>query len=364
VKLLVATVTVAAFALWVGPSREPRYRGKALSTWFDEASFIGWPDWHPDNPEPTPEDLHARHEMVTDAVRAAGVKAIPSALDWIRDVPGGQSPYERLRYWLEKASGGRFRLRLRRDRSWDAARVFQILGPDGRPAIPELAEMVSDEHTCAAAVMSLSAIGASSIPVLSNAVASGPDWVRSSAMFGLAELGPAAGPVIPAMIRAGRMSRLDADAALRALERVATNAQDVLPFFVEALGDPCTARRAAYLLGRLGAAGLPSLLLALTNRAGWIRVPAEAALDPRFKEDILERAPSTPEDRYRRFESLCLQKGWVPSWVRWAEPPGPVDPERRARTLSMLLSYSTNANAAIRSAAVDAIHSLETKSKE
>ena len=70
----------------------------------------------PDESGPTVEVIRAKEASLTNAVRALGGKAIPIALRWIRDAPGGGSLYDQLQYGLRRASVGRIQLSDRKSR--------------------------------------------------------------------------------------------------------------------------------------------------------------------------------------------------------------------------------------------------------
>jgi len=181
---LVAVITIRPRA------PEPRYQGRSLS------------DWLQDTGDSAPEsDLSAAGVR---AVRAIGTNAIPTALHWISYQPSAWDQKLRtLRHKLPRPlqphtgpSGPR--------RAADAERVFAILGPQARTAIPELVHLAitsSDPPRALIFIDSLCRIGPDALPgiltIVTNTQAKGRDYAIRS----LRDLGTNLVSAVPVLIR-------------------------------------------------------------------------------------------------------------------------------------------------------------------
>ena len=181
--VLLVLALALAIAAWLLHSDEPAYQGKRLGAWIDEVGKA--------QEEEGLAQVELRREMVTNVVRVLDRRALPCALRWLRESPG-RWLYDEVQDRVERLSGGRIRLPERKDRRWEGVYVIQILGPAAEQAIPELAQMLTNEQTCDGAFQCLPAIGLASFPAISNAVAVGSSHVRYRAIQALGELGPAA----------------------------------------------------------------------------------------------------------------------------------------------------------------------------
>lgn len=296
-----------------------------------------------------------REEMLTNIVLTIGREAVPCAVRWIRERPR-PSWYDEFQFRVESALRARIRLPERKDRSWEALWVFQVLGPTAKQAIPDLARLVNDEYLCGYAARCLAAIGPESIPALSNALATGTNQVRREAAEALAELGPSASAAAPLLLQTIRTAPAAASFALRALVEVETNSATLLPLLIERFADTNTAPDAAYALARLGTPGLPFLLQGLTNQQPTIRAAARAALDPGFQRSATGEEPSDFYTRSGRFgcawankmllEAMAARRNVFPNFKREDIAP-------------MLAKYAQHTNAAVRSAATQVIEHLD-----
>jgi len=300
-------------------------------------------------------DVLRRREMLTNTVLTIGPEAVPCAVRWIRDRPR-HSWYDELQFRVESASRARVRLPERKDRSWEALWIFQILGPTAKQAIPELARLLSDEYLCGHAARCLAAIGPDSVPALSNALATGTNQVRRMAAEALGVLGPSARATAPLLLETIRTTPATASFALRALVEVETNSTTLLPLLVERFADSNTAPAAAYALACLGTPGLPFLLQGLTNHQPTIRAAAGAALDPSFQRRATGEDPSDFYARSGRFDSIWGNK--MLSEVMAARSSASTNFKRESIT-PILVKYAQHTNAAVRSAARQAMEQLD-----
>lgn len=341
--LLVAIATAGAVLLSLRPS-EPFYKGKRLSTWIEKLAA------EQDEAESLSDALR-RQEILTNIVMTIGPDAVPCAVRWVRDRPR-HSWYDDLQFRVESASRARVRLPERKDRSWEALWVFQILGPAAKQAIPDLARLVNNEYLCRDAARCLAAIGPDSVPALSNALATGTNQVRREAAEALGELVPSASATAPLLLQTIRMDPATASFALRALVEVETNSATLLPLLVERFADSNTAPAAAYGLACLGTPGLPFLLQGLTNQQPTIRAAARAALDPGFQRRAAGEEPSDFYARSGRFDSTWINKMTLEAMAARSNA---FPSFKREDIAPILARYAQHTNAAVRSAAAAAI---------
>jgi hypothetical protein len=107
---------------------------------------------------------------------------------------------------------------------------------------------------------------------------------RVKAIEILGEFGPLAKPAVPILIQIIKSDSPLAWPAMQTLVEIETNQTVVLPLLALHVLDTNSAIGAAYALGRLGDAGVPILLMALTNETRIMRCSAAGALDPDFQK--------------------------------------------------------------------------------
>lgn len=218
----------------------------------------------------------AREATWTNVVQAVGTNGLPYYLKWMVD-----SDDQLRRYW--------------------AGHAIVILGPAAEPAIPALADLLNKDRTGYAAARCLAAIGPAAIPAVMEAVETLTNRARAMAIEILGEFGPLARPAVPALIQIIKSDSPMAWPAMQSLVEIETNQAVVLPLLALHVSDTNSAAGnsaigAAYALGRLGNAGVPMLLMMLTNETRIVRGSAAGALDPEFqkysKDKNVTNAPS------------------------------------------------------------------------
>ena len=298
--LVIFSALLVCFLIVNWHTDEPRYQGKRLSAWMDELTA------EPKNiSESESLVVEARQrESFTNVVRSIGTRALPYYLDWIENQPRGNSGYEKLTDWLEQISHYRVRLPKQRDRAYEAVWAIQILGPSAKPAIVSLERLLKVDWTCGEAAPCLAAIGADSVPVLTNALVTSTNTrTRYVAARALGDIGAVAKPAKFALLEAVQKEKSSslqistADLALRALVEIDSTSDELLPLLAKELSATNAAAGAAYGLARLGAPGMPFLMPALTNQNARIRASAEAALELR-KHLETKRQPASPAFDY------------------------------------------------------------------
>ena len=250
-------------------SHEPQYQGKALSVWVAELSRE-----HPE--ETSPDQGWVREGTWTNVVQAVGTNGIPYYLKLMADSNDGLR-----RYW-----GGH---------------AIVILGPAATSAIPALVDFLNNNNRAGyEAARGLAAIGPAAVPAVIGTIESSTNLTRARAIEILGEYGPSASSAVPVLTQIIRSDSPLAWPAMQALVEIETNQEVVLPLLALHVSDTNTAVGnsaigAAYALGRLGNAGVPLLLMMLTNEARIVRGSAAGALDPDFqkysKDKFATKAP-------------------------------------------------------------------------
>jgi len=252
--LMVAFVFVPACSSL--KSHEPLYQGKTLSVWVAELSKE-----HPE--ETSPDQGWAREGTWTNVVQAVGTNGIPYYLKLMTD-----SDDQLRKYWGEQA--------------------IVILGPSATSTIPTLVSML-DNRAGNGAARGLVAIGPAAIPAVMGFIETSTSLRRGRAIDILAEYGPSASSAVPLLTEIIRSDSPLAWPAMQALVEIETNQAVILPLLALHVSDTTTAAGnsaigAAYALGRLGDAGVPLLLMMLTNETRIVRASAAGALDPDFRK--------------------------------------------------------------------------------
>ncbi|MCI0455763.1 MAG: HEAT repeat domain-containing protein [Gemmataceae bacterium] len=168
--------------------------------------------------------------------------------------------------------------------------VLEALGPDARPAAPELIQALChpDRYVRWAAARALGKVGpvevAAAVAQLSQMLFDKDLDLRVVAATALERFGPAAREAVPALIRA--LGATDAEmrlAAMRALDGIGTDAQPAIPALAAVLTDPdLRVRRAtAEILGKFGPLARDAeaaLRRTLTDSSAEVRQAASDAL--------------------------------------------------------------------------------------
>jgi hypothetical protein len=136
---IAVTFASLALAFWPG-EREPKYQGKKLSEWVQQARDADFDSSKQQNAA-----------QAREAIRSIGTNALPSLLKWVDYAPAPwklkasglakKLPFsdagDDLRKWLTAKDEKRFIV---------AIKAFEILGTLAEPAIPRLKEISADKH--------------------------------------------------------------------------------------------------------------------------------------------------------------------------------------------------------------------------
>jgi HEAT repeat protein/lysophospholipase L1-like esterase len=203
----------------------------------------------------------------------------------------------------------------------EAAEALGRLGPEARGAAPRLNAMLQDPRECVryAAAHALWRIGTTpeELGTLVEALQNPDGYVRAFAAWSLGNLGPSAGPAVPALVATLSQEETDVVAAA-ALARIGAAAHEAVPALVGALRHADAGRRwrAARTLGRIGpaaAAGVPALEDALEDPSDVVRLHAARALGriglaARPAAGALQRATGDPDVNVRGEARRALER--------------------------------------------------------
>jgi hypothetical protein len=189
ILVVLAVLVAAAAILCFSPEREPAYGGRSLSQWLQVSG------------QSSPEGIR-----VDEAIRRIGTNALPCLLRWIRTrrppcstlVESGRLP-QWLVTLLLRCPLGRS---LWHDRFDDASVCIMILGAEARPAIPALVQVIhrsKDPYRVSRVMLTLSFIGADSVPAFADGLQDPREDVRVAAAAHLGQFGVKARPVLPAL---------------------------------------------------------------------------------------------------------------------------------------------------------------------
>ena len=174
IALALALIAFGVVIVLVKGPAEPSHLGKPLSFWLEE------------NGHNQPE---VRREEARKAIRAMGTNVIPWVVADLRlDEPGWKRI---LKKWLLKQPFIKVKQRTPDARSSEAAWAFHALGPMGRPAIPDLVELLNQNPGYVPAA--LAGIGADAVPALTIALTHTNRYVRSNSGGALANAVAAGG---------------------------------------------------------------------------------------------------------------------------------------------------------------------------
>ncbi len=201
--------------LAVPTEREPEHGGRKLGEWLE--LYL------------QPFDRFTDGQEAAEAVRHMGTNALPWLLKWTDYEPPG---WKRM-LWTNAPSvarrSGYFRLlnRPSDELRWLARFGFEILGPQARPALPEVQRRMVDwgkPWRASIAMQIYTEIeGQGGVPVLVSALASTNANCRQSAAFCLATLGTNGSPAAPML----RSALNDPDPVVRRF--AGTALQKILP---------------------------------------------------------------------------------------------------------------------------------------
>jgi hypothetical protein len=187
ILIIAALVLFSGVAWLIARSNEKIYKGKPLSEWLAGMDY-GQPQLVRSN--------------ATIAIRELGTNILPRLLSDL------DRPRHRLREgmanWGNDLLGkvyinqNRFRFVTFNDRSHRAVQAFQVLGPVGKSAAPELMRLSVENPFCLNAFQYM---GPDVIPALAKALTDTNQWVRYDAAVVIGSFGSEAREVAPILLR-------------------------------------------------------------------------------------------------------------------------------------------------------------------
>lgn len=256
-----------AGAIWWGFAREPRYEGKPLSYWAERAC-VG------ENRAPPADSVVA--------LRAIGQKGVPYMVGWIGRPPLAESPVpvQQFRRICWAIYGPR--------PSQDAViAAFRVMGPQAKPAIPELSRLLdqrSNYRTSYFAERALAAIGPAAVPALTVGLGGAHPQVRKVILRDLGHMGTNSLEAIPDIIAfTASPDRGLRGEAYAALGLIGQKPELTIPLIRAGLADQDAAvrERAAMGLsgfGREASVLVPDLVNALSDADWMVRLAAVSSL--------------------------------------------------------------------------------------
>jgi hypothetical protein len=195
--VLAGCALAALIALLAFPTeREPEYSGRKLREWLKLYVQSG--------------DRFSNGQEAAEAVRHIGTNALPWLLKWTNYEPPGwkimlltNAPAAARRPGYLRSAYLRLLNRPADDLNWLARFGFEILGPQARPALPEVQRRMADWGKPWRASRAMEAYteitGPGAVPVLVSALLSTNANCRQSAAFCLATLGTNGAAAAPAL---------------------------------------------------------------------------------------------------------------------------------------------------------------------
>src|SRR5262249_34740173 len=276
--LLIAGCAMAAFLLYlVARDPEPQYQGKKLSQWVDiyESTLIP-----PTVDADPPPDSAERREAV-EAGRRIKDKVLPRAVRMIT---------YRKPAWMDRVENFmEWRLDVRSwcplfiwrpfygDRGEQNMVYFEMLGPDARPALPELVQIMHHAKVARSrerAMSALACIGEDGLRPLMEVAGDPRNPDRRAAAFamrGMKPLGAKLSPAVPLLVKAVKDEDINVStAAAMILGELGLEPEMAVPALTNSLqsADQYLRDEAAGALGKFGGdarSAVPALLKALSD---------------------------------------------------------------------------------------------------
>ena len=246
--------------------KEPTWQGRPLSQWLTECKS--------DNPR----DLS---ESEQKAIQAMGTNALPHLLRMV--ARKDSSAKLRLRAWVGRGSIIRRWIPTHGLERIRGAAGFEALGKEAAPVVPQLIQLLQDEHTSYPAALALSGVGSPAVPALVQTLTHESAWVRMGAVQALNFM-HGAEEAIPDLLK----SLDDPEPAVRGCAAIALGdmrrqSQIVVPKLLESLSDTnssvrASAARALALFEVEAYVAVPTLMELQNDPNAEVRKEASAAL--------------------------------------------------------------------------------------
>ncbi|MDB6109186.1 MAG: domain containing protein [Pedosphaera sp.] len=193
ILLAVVVMAVVGVILWqVWLLRGASYGGKSLAAWVqrlaggnNQSKAIGW--------GPMSDLKSGREAEAEQAIRAMGTNTLPLLLRTMHADNTVQSvKLEEFKRWVRsrvfrQPVGFGSEMSAIERRRWEAALVLHALGPMAKPAIPELALLVTNSVFSRDAAYALAGMGPEAMGPLRQAMTNSSDWVQLCAIWAVGQ---------------------------------------------------------------------------------------------------------------------------------------------------------------------------------
>jgi len=166
-----------------------------------------------------------------------------------------------------------------------ACKGFQALGASAAPAVPELANLLTNPPTAADAAFCLAVIGQGGVPVLWDGLTNREPVVRSRAALALGVVVPKAVIAIPRLLEAlGDKERVVRSCAADSLGMIHSEPDIVIPALVVRLSDPepIVRRAAVHAIEKFGveaSTAIPAIRGLFEDPDPVVRISAQTAVE-------------------------------------------------------------------------------------
>jgi len=290
--LLAGGMFAVAAVITATSPREPCYHGRALSAWVES--------YAQEVADKRDEETDLSLGAVTpseDAIRHIGTNALPYLLEWIAyESPQWSRGLDKLPPWLQDNWISRS-IGLKATRASAALYAFAALGPEAKPAIPELARRMMEYDGGYSAGLALALIGGEALPALLIVQTNQNPDLRGSAVHFISQMGSNALPAVPVLTHCLQDPAFGVAAgAAVALGELHLDPVLVVPALAASLqhSNSTVRRYAADALGHFGHEALPAvpgLLQACNDPDERVRWMATNALLKTAPEALTNAAP-------------------------------------------------------------------------
>jgi HEAT repeat protein len=276
----------------------PRYEGKPLSIW--AADLLG-PKLSWDT-APSPEAL-AKQDQAVIAIRHFGIQALPLALQWCGTEDSAFM--EKFKDWFNEQKVFPAHLPSDYDYQKRGLKIFEVLGPTAKSAIPSLIELLQRKHSYTLSTVScaLTYTGPEAIPSLINELTNQSPQARTFAAITLGSFGAQAKAAEPGLLLCVKEKDYSMqNYAAIALAEIGAEPTNAVPALIAALEKETSdfnrfAPGVFYALGRFGTNAKPAVPLLVKiiesdQKPFWFSNPALRALDkidPKTAQPFIEQ---------------------------------------------------------------------------
>jgi hypothetical protein len=203
-KWLFLGIVLVALFFYVTRSREPAYQGRSLSEWAAELHTSGGPPGFIDY-RLLAEDIGPKDAC--EAIRRIGPAAVPFLIKDLQARPSKLAVVfgSALRVFPSVSEQLMGPTSTMEEARWRAALALHLLGAAAKPALPVATSLLvttnSYTYAGAAGAAVLAGLGDQGLRILRGALNTNNTWSNDCAVWGLAQMGDVAKPVVPELLR-------------------------------------------------------------------------------------------------------------------------------------------------------------------